>query len=96
MHVGLIGTGFGGRVVAGAFEATGCEVTDVVTARDAAGIAALCRSELDLVSIHSPPFLHREHVAMALEAGRAVLCDKPFGRSLTRPRLWPVRPRRPE
>jgi predicted dehydrogenase len=82
MRVGVIGTGFGERVVAGAFEATGCEVTDVVTARDSAAVAALCRSELDLVSVHSPPFLHGEHVAMAIAAGRAVLCDKPFGRSL--------------
>jgi predicted dehydrogenase len=82
MRVGVIGTGFGGRVVAGAFEANGCRVTDVVTARDSAAVAALCRSELDLVSVHSPPFLHGEHVAMAMAAGRAVLCDKPFGRSL--------------
>jgi predicted dehydrogenase len=82
MRVGVIGTGFGGRVVAGAFEANGCEVTDVVTARDSSAVSALCRSKLDLVSIHSPPFLHGEHVAMAIAAGRAVLCDKPFGRSL--------------
>jgi predicted dehydrogenase len=82
MKVGIIGTGFGGRVVAGAFEASGCQVTDVVTARDNDAVRALCRSDVDLVSVHSPPFLHRDHVAMALEAGRAVLCDKPFGRSL--------------
>lgn len=82
MRVGVIGTGFGGRVVAGAYRAGGCQVTDVVTARDADAVGALCCSEVDLISIHSPPFLHRDHVAMALEAGRAVLCDKPFGRSL--------------
>jgi predicted dehydrogenase len=82
MNVGIVGTGFGGRVVAGAFEANGCRVTEVVTARDHDAVRALCRSGVDLVSVHSPPFLHAEHVAMALEAGRAVLCDKPFGRSL--------------
>ncbi len=82
MKVGIIGTGFGGRVVAGAFEASGCQVTDVVTARDHDAVRALCHSGVDLVSVHSPPFLHRDHVGMALEAGRAVLCDKPFGRSL--------------
>jgi predicted dehydrogenase len=82
MRVGVIGTGFGGRVVAGAFAANGCEVTDVVTARDGDAVGALCRSRVDLISVHSPPFLHRDHVAMALDAGRAVLCDKPFGRSL--------------
>ncbi len=82
MKVGIVGTGFGGRVVAGAFEASGSQVTEVVTARDHDAVRALCRSGVDLVSVHSPPFLHRDHVAMALEAGRAVLCDKPFGRSL--------------
>ena len=34
------------------------------------------------MSVHSPPFLHREHVAAAIDAGRAVLCDKPFGTSI--------------
>jgi predicted dehydrogenase len=32
-------------------------------------------------SIHSPPFLHREHVLLALEHRRNIVCDKPFGRS---------------
>ena len=82
MRIGVIGTGFGARVVSGAFEANGCQVTDVVTARDADAVRRLCRSEVDLISVHSPPFLHRLHVYMALEAGRAVLCDKPFGRSV--------------
>ncbi len=82
MRVGVIGTGFGGRVVSGAFEANGCQVTGVVTPRNEEAVRALCRSEVDLISIHSPPFLHRDHVTMALDAGRAVLCDKPFGRSL--------------
>jgi predicted dehydrogenase len=82
MRVGVIGTGFGGRVVAGAYEASGSRVTEVVTARNSEAVRSLCRSEVDLISIHSPPFLHRDHVALALEAGRAVLCDKPFGRSL--------------
>ena len=82
VRVGVIGTGFGARVVAAAFRATGSQVSEVVTARDAAAIRALCRSDVDLVSVHSPPFLHAEHVAMALDAGRAVLCDKPFGTSL--------------
>ena len=82
MRVGVIGTGFGGRVVVDAFRATGSQVSEVVTARDVAAVRALCRSDIDLVSVHSPPFLHAEHVAMALDAGRAVLCDKPFGTSL--------------
>jgi predicted dehydrogenase len=82
MRVGVVGTGFGARVVATAFAATGSEVTEVVTARQPDGVAALCRSDVDLVSVHSPPFLHAEHVATAIAAGKAVLCDKPFGTSL--------------
>ena len=80
VRVGVIGTGFGARVVAPVFEATeGCEVVDVVSARDNAAVAELCRRELDLVSVHSPPFLHAEHVRVAVGAGHHVLCDKPFG-----------------
>jgi predicted dehydrogenase len=80
VRVGVIGTGFGARVVAPVFAATdGCEVVDVVSARDARGVAELCRRELDLVSVHSPPFLHAEHVRAAVSAGHHVLCDKPFG-----------------
>ena len=84
MRVGIIGRGWGERVVAPAFEGTeGCEVVEVVTPRDEAAVAALCgRDDIDLVSVHSPPFLHLEHVRMATEAGHAVLCDKPFGRHI--------------
>jgi predicted dehydrogenase len=80
IRVGVIGTGFGARVVAPVFAATaGCEVVDVVSARDSAAVAELCRRDLDLVSVHSPPFLHAEHVQAAVSAGHHVLCDKPFG-----------------
>ena len=82
MIVGIIGRGFGLRVVAPAFEQTeGCKVVDVVSPRDDEAVAALCaRKDVDLVSVHSPPFLHLEHVRKAVEGGHAVLCDKPFGR----------------
>ncbi len=33
-RVGVVGTGFGARVVAPAFRAVGCTVVDVVSARD--------------------------------------------------------------
>jgi len=81
--VGVIGRGFGSRVVAPIFEETdGCEVIEVVSARDAGAVGELCaRRDLDLVAVHSPPFLHLEHVRLAIEAGHGVLCDKPFGRS---------------
>lgn len=81
VHVGVIGTGFGARVVAPVFEATpGCSVAGVVSARDDSGVVALCEdSNVDLVCVHSPPFLHATHVRRALSTDHAVLCDKPFG-----------------
>jgi len=83
MRVGIIGRGFGERVVAAAFQATeGCEVVDVVTPRDGPAVTTLCaRKDVDLISVHSPPFLHLDNVRRAIEAGHAVLCDKPFGRN---------------
>ncbi|MBV8949947.1 MAG: Gfo/Idh/MocA family oxidoreductase, partial [Actinobacteria bacterium] len=58
----------------------GCDVVDVVSARDDDAVRQLCRRhDVDLVSVHSPPFLHARHVGFALDAHRAVLCDKPFG-----------------
>ncbi len=81
VRVGVIGTGFGARVVAPVFAATdGCAVLDVVSARDASAVRALCaRDDVDVISVHSPPMLHRAHVDAAIDAGHAVLCDKPFG-----------------
>jgi len=83
MRVGVIGRGWGERVVAPAYQALdGCEVVDVVSPRDEAAVAALCaRGDLDLISVHSPPFLHLDNVRRAVEAGHDVLCDKPFGRN---------------
>ena len=80
MRVAVIGTGFGSRVVAPAYRATeGCEVLEVVSARDAHAVqAAVQRTDVDLVSVHSPPYLHAAHVRAALGARKAVLCDKPF------------------
>lgn len=79
MKVSVIGTGFGERVMAVVWRRLGCDV-EVISPRDREGIERACASGVDLVSIHSPPFLHRDHVMLALQHGRHVLCDKPFGR----------------
>jgi predicted dehydrogenase len=57
VRVGVIGTGFGARVVVPVFAATdGCEVLEVVTARDGEAVGALCRRrDLGLVSL-APTF----------------------------------------
>jgi predicted dehydrogenase len=83
VRVGVIGTGFGARVVAPVYRETeGFDVVDIVTARDDDAVTALCaRDDVDLISVHSPPFLHLEHVRRAVGESHAVLCDKPFGRS---------------
>jgi predicted dehydrogenase len=81
--VGVIGRGFGQTVVAPVFDETqGCTLVDVISPRDADAVAALCNHpDVDLVAVHAPPFLHRPCVTRALDAGKAVLCDKPFGTS---------------
>src|SRR5262245_14015019 len=82
IRVGIIGRGFGQRVVARAYADTeGCQVVEVVSPRDEGAVAALCaRGDVDLITVHSPPFLHLDNVRRAIETGHAVVCDKPFGR----------------
>lgn len=80
MKVAVIGTGFGKHAAAPAYAAVGFDV-EVVSPRDDAAVKAALASDADLISVHSPPFMHLEHVTAAIEHGHAVLCDKPFGRS---------------
>lgn len=79
MKVVIVGTGFGERVMAAVYARAGFEI-EVISPRDREGLIAACAKGADLVSIHSPPFLHHEHVMIALDHKIAVLCDKPFGR----------------
>lgn len=78
LRIVVIGTGFGRIVVAPIWQSLGCAVT-VVSPRDAEAVRAAVAAPCDLVSIHSAPFLHLEHVRLSTEHGRHVLCDKPFG-----------------
>lgn len=78
MNVVIIGSGFGAYAMAPAYTRLGVEV-EIVSPRDDEAVRRAIAAEPDLVSVHSPPFLHRRHVMLALEHGRAVLCDKPFG-----------------
>ncbi|MBX0328491.1 Gfo/Idh/MocA family oxidoreductase [Oscillochloris sp. ZM17-4] len=91
--IGIIGTGWGARVQVPAFRGAGLEVVALAgsqadkTARIAGELgvawhtaswrALLERPDVDVVSIVTPPGLHREIAAAALEAGRHVLCEKP-------------------
>jgi predicted dehydrogenase len=80
MRVAVIGTGFGKHAAAPAYESLGIDV-EVLSPRDDAAVKSAIAADVDLVSVHSPPFLHRDHVMAAIDNGRAVLCDKPFGRT---------------
>lgn len=94
MGVGIIGTGWGGRVQAPAFKLVGLEVV-ALAARDPEkaerqarelGIPfatgdwreLLERDDVELVSITTPPHTHREIAIAALAAGKHVLCEKPM------------------
>ena len=81
MKVVIIGTGVGQYAIAPVYENLGFEV-EVVTPRDPQAVDRALASGTDLVSIHSPPFMHYEHAMKAMERGHAVLCDKPLGRDV--------------
>ncbi|HEY9180480.1 MAG TPA: Gfo/Idh/MocA family oxidoreductase, partial [Candidatus Baltobacteraceae bacterium] len=91
--VGIVGAGFGVRAHLPAFAAhESFEVVALASPHHAQRIAkernipnafASCEEllagcEVDVVSIASPPFTHRDAVLAALAAGKHVLCEKPF------------------
>lgn len=94
IRIGVIGVGFGARVQAPAFEAEGFEVAAICSrrkarVRDAAASLGIPRAytdyrkmleepDLDAVSIVTPPNLHHDMTMAALDAGKHVLCEKPF------------------
>lgn len=94
MSIAIIGTGWGTRVQIPAFRAAGLNVVALVgrdrakTQRLAQDLdigfatndwrEVLGRSDVRLVSIITPPNLHREMAIAALEAGKHVLCEKPM------------------
>ena len=80
MKVAIVGTGFGEKVMAPIYAELGFDV-EVASPRDAEAVKRACMGDSDLVSIHSPPFQHKAQVLAALDSGKAVLCDKPFGRN---------------
>jgi predicted dehydrogenase len=97
LRVGVIGTGFGSLVQIPAFQAhPRVEVVAVASGTagkarqtaDAFGVAhafddwrELVTTDLDIVSITTPPYLHHAMALAALDAGRHVLCEKPMALS---------------
>jgi predicted dehydrogenase len=80
MRVAVIGTGFGRHAAAPVYESLGLDV-EVISPRDEAAVQKAIASDVDLVSVHSPPFMHVDHVNAAIDNRHPVLCDKPFGRN---------------
>jgi predicted dehydrogenase len=92
--IAVVGTGFGARVQVPALRAAGFDVVALVgrdeerTARRASRCNvdractdladALALPNVDAVAIASPPASHAELSLVAIDAGRHVLCEKPF------------------
>ena len=93
-RVGIVGAGFGAQVYVPAFRSEGWDVValssrDATRARkaaDAAGVAdihtdpmeLIGRDDIAAVGIATPPSSHRRLAVAALDAGKHVLCEKPF------------------
>lgn len=90
-RIGIIGTGWGARVQVPAFREAGLEVAAIFghNPERASRIGrelgikvfddwrALIGSDLDLVTIVTPPSEHLKMATAALDAGKHVLCEKP-------------------
>ena len=98
-RVGIVGSGFGGKVHAPAYTLhPDFEPVAIASPNNAQSIAAERKipnafpsldamlaqmgSEIDVISISSPPFEHYAAVMAAVAAGKHVLCEKPVSTKL--------------
>ncbi|MFM8304572.1 MAG: Gfo/Idh/MocA family protein [Actinomycetota bacterium] len=104
--VAVVGTGFGGRVHVPALRAAGFTVVALVgTDRDRTerragrlGVplaltsieAALDRRDVAAVTVATPPHMHAPVVIAAAEAGKHLICEKPFALDATEARAMQV------
>ena len=96
-RIGILGVGFGSAVHIPGFRSEGWDVTAVYSrneerARTAAGendvsdfhtdaYEMISRNDLDAIAIATPPTPHHDFAIAALNAGKHVLCEKPFALS---------------
>jgi predicted dehydrogenase len=97
LRVGVVGVGFGTTVHVPAFVSEGWDVVAICSrSAERVGKAAtdlgianrhtdyrelVAREDIDVVAVVTPPMAHAEVVLAALEAGKHVLCEKPFALS---------------
>ena len=98
LRVGVLGVGFGSVVHIPAFQSEGWDVRALWSRRtERAKEAAakhgtgevhedwrevIARDDLDAIAVATPPVAHHEMTLAALEAGKHVLCEKPFALDL--------------
>jgi predicted dehydrogenase len=95
-RVGIVGSGFGGRVHAPSYTLhPQFEPVAIASPNNAQKVATERKipnafpsleamldkmgSEIDVISISSPPFEHHQAVMTAVAAGKHILCEKPVG-----------------
>ena len=94
----MFGTGWGTRVSVPAFREAGWEVAGLWSRRPERAAhfaqrleipystgdaqALIERPEIDAVAIHTPPHMHLDLCRAAFDAGKHVLCDKPFATNI--------------
>lgn len=98
LRVGVIGVGFGTAVHVPAFRAEGWEISAICarTPEKVQKAAAdlnipnvftdyrdlIASDQVDVVAVVTPPIAHAEPTLAALEAGKHVLCEKPFAMNI--------------
>jgi len=99
LRVGVIGTGFVGRIHAHAARKAGAELVGVAASTQNRGVRAAVDlgageafataaelatdPRLDVVHVCTPNYLHLELAQLAIEAGKHVVCEKPLATSAT-------------
>lgn len=82
-NIGIIGSGFGRTVQDPAIQSIENVSTKIVSSRhEQEWMSLILNPSIDAISVAAPPNSHLTIVEAALNHGKNVLCEKPFGRNL--------------